>query len=338
MKAYAIKAKEVVEEVKIEEPEVGPKDVLVDIHYVGLCGSDLNAYLGKMPFVTFPRIPGHEISGIVTSKGPDVPDTIQIGDKVTLSPYTSCGSCPACRQGRPNTCEFNQTLGVQRDGGLQSRISVPYEKIYTSSKLTMEELALVEPLSVGYHAANMARVCETDTVLIIGCGTIGMGALCAAIRKGASVIALDIDDRKLNQARKFGAKFTINSQKTDVQKEISEITNNEGVSAVIEAAGLSATQRMAVELAAFAGRIVYVGYAKSDVELNSQLIVKKELTISGSRNALNVFPSVINMIEKEEMPFNDMITKIFPFDQTSDAFEYWKNNTGEVSKVLINMK
>jgi threonine dehydrogenase-like Zn-dependent dehydrogenase len=288
--------------------------------------------------VKLPRIPGHEISGIIIDKGNQVPASFKIGDKATVSPYTNCGICPACRAGRINTCEFNQTLGVQREGALTTKIKVPYDKVFTNENLTLQELVLVEPMSVGYHAANRGEVRETDTVLLIGCGTIGMGALCAAVRKGATVIALDIDDSKLEMAKTFGATYGINSKKENALARIMELTNNEGVSAVIEAAGNPATFVLALEAVCFAGRVISIGYSKEEVKFNSQLIVRKELNIFGSRNALRVFPSVIQMFEHREKQYPNLITKIFPFDQVPEAFKFWDENTGIVSKILIDMK
>ena len=337
MKAFSIKKTGLIIPTEVEEPKIGTSDVLVEIHYIGLCGSDLNSYRGLMPLVTLPRVPGHEISGIVLEKGAEVPDTISTGDKVTLSPYTNCGICPACRSGRINTCEFNETLGVQRDGALTKRIAVPFEKVFVSRTLSLTELVLIEPLSVGYHGTNRGHVCETDTVLLLGCGTIGMGALLAAVRKGATVIALDIDDTKLAQAKKFGASLVINSLKEEPLSVIRDITSNLGASAVIEAAGTQQTYKLALDAASFAGRIVFIGYPKSDVTLNAPLLVKKEVTIYGSRNALRVFPSVISLLERKEKPFTDLITKIFPFDETPNAFDFWDKNTRMVSKVLIQV-
>jgi len=338
MNAFVIKEPGVIAAIEIANPKVGSSDVLIEVHYIGLCGSDLNSYRGLMPFVTFPRIPGHEISGIIVEKGGDVPENIKIGDSATVSPYTNCGVCPACRQGRFNCCQFNQTLGVQRDGALTQMISVPFEKIFVSKTLSLQELALVEPMSVGYHGANRGSVCETDTVLLLGCGTIGMGALCAAVRKGATVIALDIDDAKLAVAKKFGAHYTINSTKENAKDVVMQITNNEGVSIAVEAAGTPVTFNLALDLVAFAGRIVSIGYSKNETSIKTQLIVSKELNIFGSRNALRVFPSVISMFEQKDKSFTDMITKIFPFDETPAAFKYWSENPGTVSKILIDVK
>lgn len=338
MKAFAIKEKGVVSAIEVEAPKITSTEVLIEVHYIGLCGSDLNSYRGLMPLVTLPRIPGHEISGKVVDKGTDVPESIKIGQNVTVSPYTNCNTCPACMAGRPNTCEFNQTLGVQREGALTEFIAVPFEKVFVSNTLSLQELALIEPMSVGYHGANRGNVCETDTVLLLGCGTIGMGALVAAVRKGATVIALDIDDSKLEQAKKFGAHFAINSLKTDALAEIRRITSNEGVNVAIEAAGTQITYKLALDAVCFAGRIVFIGYPKSEVSIEAPLLVRKEVNIYGSRNALRVFPSVISMFEKKVMPFTSLITKVFPFAQTPDAFKFWDENTGKVSKILIDVK
>jgi 2-desacetyl-2-hydroxyethyl bacteriochlorophyllide A dehydrogenase len=338
MKAISFSAPRNVEAVDIPDPQPGPQDVIVDVCYVGLCGSDLNAYRGFMPMVTYPRIPGHEVSGIVIAKGDQVPQTINRDDRVMVSPYTSCNLCPACRAGRPNCCQFNQTYGVQRDGVMTSRFAVHYAQVFSSQELSLQELALVEPLSVGYHAANRGRVTEMDTVLVIGCGTIGIGVIAAGVRKGATVIATDIDDAKLAEAQKFGAHYTINSGQQNVLGVITELTREEGVDVAIEAVGLPETFRLAVDAVAFAGRVVYVGYAKQEVSYDTTHFVRKELDIMGSRNALRVFPGVIKMMEKRQQPFEDLITRIYPFDEVAQALHDWDTAPGKFTKILIDLK
>ena len=338
MKAISFAAPRQVEIVDIPSPQLGPEDVLVDVCYVGLCGTDINTYRGLMPLVTFPRIPGHEVSGIVVAKGDGVPDTINEGDQVMVSPYTNCGLCPACRAGRPNCCQFNQTYGVQRDGVLTSRFAVHYTKVFANEALSLKELALVEPLSVGYHAANRGRITEVDTVLVIGCGAIGAGVIAAAARKGATVIATDIDDAKLDDAKKYGAQHTVNSAQQDVLAAIHELTNSEGASVAVEAVGLPETFRLAVKAVAFAGRVVYVGYAKNDVCYDTTDFVRKELDIMGSRNALRVFPAVITMMAKRQQPFMDLITEIYPFEETAHAFQDWEAEPTKYAKILIDVK
>ena len=336
MKAISLTQPKQIELIDIPEPVVGPEDVLVDVKYIGLCGTDLNSYRGKLALVSYPRIPGHEISGVILDKGPKVPDSIKVGSKVTLSPYTTCGICPSCRNGRFNCCQFNETLGVQRDGAMMDKFAIHYSDVFTSDSLTLQELALVEPLSVGYHTTNRGRVTEVDTVMVIGCGTIGMGALVAAVRKGATVIAVDVDDAKLAQAKKFGAHHTIHSHQQDVKAEVAKLTNSEGVSVVIEAVGLPMTFTMAIEVVAFSGRVVYVGYAKEPVTYDTTDFVRKELDILGSRNALRVFPAVIKMLEKQQFPFGDLISKVYPFAETAQALHDWDNNPAAFTKILIS--
>lgn len=337
MKAVSLTAPGKISIIDVPPPPMGPEDVLVNVHLVGLCGSDLNAYRGLMPMLTYPRIPGHEISGTIAATGDRVPATFHAGDKVTLSPYTNCDVCPACRAGRPNCCQFNQTLGVQRDGALTGQIAVHYGKVFADNDLTAEELALVEPLSVGYHAANRGRVGENDTVLALGCGTIGMGVVAAAARKGATVIAVDIDEAKLEDARTFGAQHTVDSSRQNVLEIVKELTHGEGVNVAIEAIGLPDTFRLAVAAAAFAGRVVYVGYAKKEVTYDTTDFVRKELDIMGARNALRVFPAVMQMIGRRRQPFTDLITKTYAFDQTARALADWDAAPGKFTKILISL-
>lgn len=327
-----------VEIVEVPEPQVGPEDVLVEIRYVGLCGSDLGMYRGTFAIGSYPRIPGHEVSGTIVSKGAKVPDTIEIGDRVALWPYTECGFCPACRVGRPNCCQFNQTLGLQRDGAMAERFAIHCSKAFTSDGLTLEELALVEPMSVGYHAANRGQISEVDSVLVIGCGTIGVGAIAASVRKGATVIAADVDDGKLRLATRFGARHTVNSTEQSVLKAVHDLTSGEGAHVAIEAVGLPQTFRQAVQAVCYAGRVVYVGYAKKKVCYDTTDFVRKELDIRGSRNALRVFPAVIQMLEGRQQPFADLITRTYPVAQTKQAFEAWDAEHGAFAKILIEMK
>jgi threonine dehydrogenase-like Zn-dependent dehydrogenase len=164
-------------------------------------------------FVSYPRIPGHEISATVVEID-ESHNGFAVGSSVTLSPYTNCGVCASCRNNRSNACEFNQTLGVQRDGALTEYISVPVRKLYRAD-LSQKELSLVEPLTVGCHAVARARVAPTDTVAIFGCGGVGLGAVAASAFRGATTIAIDIDDAKLDIAKKAGALLVINSRQQE---------------------------------------------------------------------------------------------------------------------------
>lgn len=321
---------------EIAKPEVASDHVLLKVRMVGYCGSDLNTFRGKNPMVSLPRIPGHEVAATIEVVGADVPETFRPGMNVTLSPYTNCGRCPSCVHNRPNACQFNQTMGVQRDGALTEYVAVPWLKLYPSQKLSLRELALVEPLTVGFHAADRAAVAERDVVAVFGCGPIGLGAIAGAAFRHAVVIAIDIDDAKLEIARQAGATHIINSAKNKLHDALTEIVAS-GPDVIIEAIGLPATFRAAVEEVAFTGRVVYVGYPKEPVAYEAKLFVQKELDIRGSRNALGDFATVLEMLEQGRFPVDEVITHVIPFDQAGEGLRQWDANPVAVTKMLVEI-
>jgi threonine dehydrogenase-like Zn-dependent dehydrogenase len=322
----------------IGKPTPASEEVLLRVRIVGFCGSDLNSFRGKNPLVSFPRIPGHEIAATIEAVGDDVPPQFRAGLNVTLSPYTSCGVCPSCRRGRPNACRSNQTLGVQRDGALTEFVTVPWQKLHVSSSLSLRELSLVEPLTVGFHAVSRGSVTASDIVAVLGCGTVGLGAIAAAKFRNATVIAVDVDDRKLAVGRKAGAAFTINSQSEPLHDRLAELTRGDGPDVVIEAIGLPETFRAAVQEVAFTGRVVYIGYAKERVDYETKLFVQKELDILGSRNAASEdFAGVIQMLEEGNFPVEDTITTVVPLDEAGKTLAEWDRNPGAFTKVLVEV-
>ena len=247
MKALAITEAGKTGFVERPQPKPAPGEVLLQVKQLGYCGSDLNTFRGLNPLVGYPRIPGHEIGAIIAEVTAGVPERFKVGMKTTVLPYTACGTCPACRTGRPNACRSNLTLGVQRDGAFTEFICVPWEKLVRSDKLSLAEHALVEPLSVGFHAAGRGEVTSADTVLVLGCGMIGLGAITAAARvRGARVIAVDVDDAKLALALKAGATETINSKAQNLHDRLQALTSGDGPGVAIEAVGQAATFRAAV--------------------------------------------------------------------------------------------
>ena len=317
-------------------PVAGKGEVLLRIIYVGFCGSDLSTYLGKNPMVEYPRVPGHEISAVIVQNGEEVPANFNPGQAVTVVPYTNCGQCSSCRKGRFNACRYNQTLGVQRDGAMQEFITVPWQKLISDDQLSAKELAMVEPLTVGFHAVDRGRVTDIDTVMIFGCGMIGSGAIIRAALRGAKVIAVDIDDQKLELARKIGANYSINSKTTNLHEALQEITDGHGPDVIIEAAGNPFTYQSALEEVAFAGRVVCIGYAKNEVSFATKLWVQKEIDILGSRNATpSDFEAVINYLKQGTFPLDEMITRIVKPEDAADAVTGWAGNPGQVMKILV---
>lgn len=336
MKAIQITAPDQIKIVDRPIPVAGNGEVLLKINYIGFCGSDLNTYLGKNPMVQYPRVPGHEISAMIEAIGAEVPDNFRIGQAVTVVPYTNCGQCSSCRKGRFNACRYNQTLGVQRDGAMQEYIAIPWQKLIIDESLSAKELAMVEPLTVGFHAIDRGRVTDIDTVMVFGCGLIGSGAIIRAALRGAKVIAVDIDDQKLELARKIGASHCINSKTTNLHESLMVITDGHGPDVIIEAAGNPITYQSALDEAAFAARIVCIGYAKNDISFATKLWVQKEIDIMGSRNATpSDFEAVTNYLKKGTFPLEEMITRVIQPEEAAEAVNAWAANPGQVMKILV---
>jgi threonine dehydrogenase-like Zn-dependent dehydrogenase len=320
-------------------PQLHAGEVLLRIERIGLCGSDLTTFRGLNPLVNYPRIPGHEIAATIVEVGAGVPAHLKPGWLVTAVPYTTCGRCPSCRAGRHNACQFNQTLGVQRDGALTDFIAVRWQKIIYSPKLTAQDYARVEPLSVGFHAVARARVTAADTVAVVGAGMIGLGAIAgAALQQKARVIAVDLDDQKLSLAKKAGAAEVINSQTENLHDRLEQLTNGAGPDVVIEAVGAPETFVAAINEVCFAGRVVYIGYAKKPVAYETKFFVLKELDILGSRNALpEDFENVIRVLELGLYPVARTITRVVPFARSGEALKEWSLNPATTKiHVILN--
>lgn len=333
MKAVALTAPGEVKVLQIPEPIPQDEDILLKVELVGLCGSDLNSYRGMNPLVSYPRVIGHEIAATVLQGNSEFAP----GTQVTVSPYTNCGRCASCRRGRPNACQFNQTFGVQRDGALTELLSVPAEKVYASS-LSLTELCLVEPLTVGMHAVSRARVTKNDVVAVYGCGGVGLGAIAGATFRGAVTVAIDVDDEKLGIAKACGAAHIIHSGRESMHDRLGELTEGLGPDVVIEAVGLPQTFRSAVEEVAFSGRVVYIGYAKEPVSYETRLFVQKELDILGSRNALpEDFKEVMNLLAAGSFPVDRVITSVVSLDDAPEALARWAAHPASVTKIVVEI-
>lgn len=319
----------------VAEPRRGDGEVLLQVRKIGLCGSDLNSYRGKNALVSYPRIPGHEVGATIVDAGSnrDWPE----GTNVTLSPYRGCGHCAACERGRPNACKDNETLGVQRDGALTKLIAAPVEKLFRAN-LSLKELCLVEPLTVGFHAVRRGRVSAEDTVAVFGCGGVGLGAIAGAAFKGARVIGIDVDDAKLETAKSAGAAEAVNSKASDLHERMAELTKGRGPDVVIEAIGLPATYRAAVDEVAYAGRVVYIGWAKEQVAYETRPFVHKELDIMGSRNAMpEDFREVIRMLEAKRFPVEATVTHTVALEETPAILQAWDREPERFTKIMVDV-
>lgn len=321
---------------QIAVPTLTSDNVLLRIHTVGFCGTDLAIFRGANPLASYPRVPGHEIAGVIVEKGSDVPDKFQPGMNVTLTPLTSCGNCPACKHGRVNCCRETRLFGVHCDGGMTVYLAVPWQSLYTSRKLSPRELALVEPLTIGFHAVARARITPADTVAVIGCGAIGLGAMAGAVAQGARIIAIDIESAKLALAQKVGAQHAINSKTEPLHQRLLELTDGHGPDVVLEAVGSPETFRCAVDEVAHGGRVVYVGWSKPPVTYDTKNFIFKELDILGSRNSLPAdYHNVIAHLEAGRFPVNDVISKTVPLSDSAEALREWHANPAEFTKIQV---
>ena len=324
--------------IDVPVPVPGSGEVAVTIAYVGYCGSDLTSYRGLNPLISYPRVPGHEISGRIAALGPSVAG-LTVGESVTVLPYFNCGKCNACRMGRPNACKHNQTMGVQREGAMTPTVVVPAEKIIPVSGVAARDLALIEPLAVGFHAVRRAGLETGETVVVLGCGVIGLGVTLGAVRRGARVIAVDLAAGKLAVARALGAAETIDASTTDVAAEVRRLTGDDGPQVVIEAVGADVTFRQAIELVGSCGRVVYVGYAKAPVTYDTKQFLLKEMEVRGSRGSeRRDFEEVIAHLKAHPDVGAHVISKVVPFEEAGPAMAAWDADPGGFVKIVVALE
>jgi threonine dehydrogenase-like Zn-dependent dehydrogenase len=323
---------------EIPIPVPDHEEVLLRISHVGFCGGDLNGFKGLFELQEYPNILGHEVGGTVAEKGKHVPENIKIGSKATIYPYQHCGKCVACRKGRINACQDNKTMGVRRPGAMTEYIAINWRHLHCSEKLTLKELALVEPLTVGFHAVSRGRVSAEDTVAVMGCGMVGLGAVASAVNRKSKVIAIDVDDNKLEIAKKIGVSYTINPAKEDLYSRLELITNGDGPDVIIEAVGNAQTYTIAVEEVAYTGRVVCIGYAKQPATFNTGLFVRKEIEILGSRNCTTEFPEVISYLELGTFPVDEVISKTVDIHHAGAALSDWAKHAAGITKIMVSFE
>jgi alcohol dehydrogenase len=316
-----------------EKPAAG--EALVRVHNVGICGTDLSGYLGKMPFFSYPRIPGHELGVEVLEVGAGV-TSVRRGDRCSVEPYINCQKCYACVRGHTNCCEKHQTLGVHCDGGLRPRFLVPARKLHISRKLTFEQLALVETLAIGCHAVNRSGLQGNESCLIIGAGPIGLATLEFVKLTGAKTIMLDMNESRLEFCRRvMGVQHTI--QLSDrLEQNLRDLTDGHLPDVVIDATGNSGSMSNAFGLITHAGRLVFVGITTEEVRFRHPVFHKPEGTLLCSRNALSAdFSRIITLIEEGRIDTRPWITHRAAFDELIDVFpSYTRPETGVIKAVV----
>jgi L-gulonate 5-dehydrogenase len=314
-----------------------PDDVLIKVKRVGICGSDIHIFHGRNPFAVYPRVWGHEFVGEVAETGSAV-TAVKKGAHVVVEPIIYCGKCYACRQGRGNVCETLKVMGVHIDGGCQEYIVVPAANVHTlPDSLSWDEAVLIEPFTIGAQACYRGNVQKGDFVLVMGAGTIGLTVLQMAKIAGATVIISDLVPEKLAYAKSRGADYTVNAKEENVIEKVREITGGMGANVTVDAVCIKKSFEEAVEVTSAAGRVVELSFNEIPSEIAPVNIVKKELTICGSRLQTKRFPVVIDHIKQGKLPLAGFISKIYPIAEMVEAFDYVDKNNASVRKVLISM-
>ena len=321
---------------QIERPEITNGNAILKVKRIGICGTDLHAFEGTQPFFNYPRILGHELACEVAEIEEN--SDFKVRDAVTFIPYFSCGKCIACRNKKPNCCTDIQVFGVHIDGGMSEYISVPIQFLVKSQGLSLDELALVEPLAIGCHGVNRANVQANEFVLVVGAGPIGLGTMEFAKIAGAKVIALDVNDLRLTFCQgKLSVDFTINALSDNVLARLQEITNNDMPTVIIDATGNLTAIENAFKYLAHGGKYILVGLQKGEISFSHPEFHKREATLMSSRNATRQdFEQVIDAMKKGLVKPTTYITHRVNFEQVKDNFESWLNPTNGVIKAIVN--
>ncbi|WP_018932197.1 zinc-binding alcohol dehydrogenase family protein [Gracilibacillus lacisalsi] len=337
MKAIVCEEPRVFKLINQERPQLEKDTALVNIKRIGVCGTDLHAFTGNQPFFEYPRILGHELAGVIESIGNN-PYGLKQGDQVSVIPYMECGKCIACKQGLTNCCTHMRVMGVHFDGGMTEQISVPCDHLIKTNALTLDQSAILEPLSIGAHAVRRSNLQKDDVTLVIGAGPIGLGVMQAAKQKGAKVIAMDMNDERLAFSKQWAnLDYSINVLNGPVE-QLMNITNGDMPNIVYDATGNSKSMMDAFRYPANGGKLVYVGLVKSDITFSDPLFHSKELTLMASRNATKEdFNFVMESIESGFIDEKSFITHRSTFDDLPNKFKNWLKPESGVVKGMIEI-
>lgn len=323
--------------VDIEKPVPGQGEALIRVRSAGICGSDIGAFRGTNPLVTYPRIIGHEIAGEIISI-PDNDKGLKPGDHVITDPYMYCGTCYPCSLGRTNCCEDLKVLGVHVDGGMSEYFAHPADMLWKLPNDMPWELApIAEPLTIALHGIHRGRLKKGEHVAIIGAGPIGILAAMSALAYGAEPILIDLVEERLEEAKRLGIRYTIQSGKEDVAAKAAEYTGGRMAELVMECSGANAAIQMSLDLAANAGRITFTGWPKKETPIMTGTITKKEVDILGARTSANEFEEAIDLIHTGRVDAGKILTKVITIEEAPDTIRDIEKNPGNYMKVNIVM-
>nr|WP_285838683.1 zinc-binding alcohol dehydrogenase family protein [Shouchella clausii] len=318
-------------------PSIRPGEALVRIKRIGICGTDLHAYKGNQPFFSYPRVLGHELSGVIEEVEHN-PEGLQAGDRVAIIPYLSCGNCHACRNGKTNCCTKVNVLGVHIDGGMKELVSVPTKQLMKTNSLSYDEAALIEPLAIGAHAVNRAKPRRNEQVLVIGAGPIGLGVMLFAKEQGARVIAMDVNEERLEFCQQWAKVDAVIHALDNPLSKLSERTNDELPTIVFDATGNNHSMTEAFNYVAHGGKLVYVGLVNGMIQFDDPEFHKREMTLMASRNATKEdFNYVIQVLETGSIQLDSYITHRCSFMEMVEQFDSWLLPESKVIKVVVEL-
>lgn len=323
--------------IDVEKPVIDEKNnVLVKMTAAGVCGSDIGIYRGTNAAATYPRIMGHEIVGVVAEVGPTA-KKVKVGDRVIVDQVIACGSCYACRKGRPNVCGNLLVRGVQTDGGYREYIAVPDSDCYfVPEDLSDTEAVMIEPTTIAVQCCSRAQLESEDTVLLFGYGALGSSILrIVRLYNPAKVIVADIDDSKLAEALKNGATDVINSSRENVPARCRELTGGYGVTVSIDAACIQTSLLTLLEATGNAGRVMTMGFSVAPTEINQFVITSKELDVRGSRLQNRKFQSVIDMVKEGKVNLHGSVSHTFPLCEAQKAFDFACSGDPAMRKIVL---
>lgn len=317
-------------------PERKEGETLLRIRRVGICGTDLHAYEGTQPFFQYPRILGHELAGEIVAT--DEPG-FTAGEFVTIIPYFYCSNCVACKAGKTNCCTQLKVCGVHVDGGMREYLLVPSYSLVKSRGLDLDELALVEPLAIGAHGIRRAQVMPGEWVAVIGAGPIGLGVMEFARIAGANVIAVDVQENRLQFCKeRLQIPFTINAAKENVSAQLAQLTNGDMPTVVIDATGNLSAINESFRYLAHGGRYVLVGLQKGEIRFSHPEFHQREATLMSSRNATREdFDRVIDaLLNGQVLPLNYITHRVL-FEEVQEAFPGWLLPANQVIKAMVSI-
>jgi 2-desacetyl-2-hydroxyethyl bacteriochlorophyllide A dehydrogenase len=320
-----------------DEPALEKGRAILKIKRIGICGTDLHAFEGTQPYFEYPRILGHELACEVAQI--DGGKDFSSGDKVTFIPYFNCGECVACRNGLTNCCVNMKVCGVHVDGGMAEYLSVPAKSLIHGGDLSYDELALVEPLSIGAHAVRRAGIKYGEYILVVGAGPIGLGVMEFARVAGAHVIAMDTNEKRLDFCKKnMRGVVTLNPAQEDAVQKLRDLTDGDMPTVVFDATGSLRAINTAFQFMAHGARYVLVGLQKDEISFSHPEFHKREATLMSSRNATREdFEHVMRCMQYQLVNPNHYITHRVQFDEVKDNFESWLNASNGVIKAMVEI-